>query len=37
MGVETAVKILAGQTVDANVNTGVELVTKDNLSQFTTK
>ena len=34
MGVETAVKILAGETVDANVNTGVELVTKDNVANF---
>jgi ribose transport system substrate-binding protein len=34
MGVETAVKVLAGLPVDANVNTGVELVTKDNLSKF---
>lgn len=34
MGVETAVKVLAGETVEANVNTGVELVTKDNLSKF---
>lgn len=34
MGVETAVKVLAGETVEANVNTGVELVTKENLSKF---
>jgi ribose transport system substrate-binding protein len=34
MGVETAVKVLAGLAVEANVNTGVELVTKDNLSKF---
>ena len=33
-GVETAVKILAGEAVDANVNTGVELVTKDNVANF---
>jgi ribose transport system substrate-binding protein len=34
MGVETAVKVIAGQTVDASVNTGVELVTKDNVANF---
>ena len=34
MGVETAVKVLAGETVPASVNTGVELVTKDNVAKF---
>ena len=34
MGVETAVKVRAGETVEANVNTGVELVTTENLSKF---
>ena len=34
MGVETAVKVLGGEAVEANVNTGVELVTKDNLAKF---
>lgn len=34
MGVETAVKVLAGETVEANVNTGVELVTKENIADF---
>lgn len=34
MGVETAVKVLAGETVEANVNTGVELVTKENIAKF---
>ncbi len=34
MGVETAVKVIAGETVDASVNTGVELVTKDNVANF---
>ena len=33
-GVETAVKVIAGQAVDASVNTGVELVTKDNVATF---
>ncbi len=33
-GVETAVKVIGGQAVDANVNTGVELVTKDNVAKF---
>jgi ribose transport system substrate-binding protein len=34
LGAETAAKVARGETVEKFVNTGVELVSKDNLSQF---
>jgi len=34
LGIETAVAAARGQTVQANVDTGTEMVTKDNASQF---
>lgn len=34
LGVDTAVKVIAGETVEANVNTGIELVTKENAAKF---
>lgn len=34
LGAETAAKVARGETVEAFVNTGVDLVTKENLSEF---
>jgi len=34
LGIETAVAVARGQTVPANVDTGTEVVTKDNASKF---
>jgi simple sugar transport system substrate-binding protein len=34
LGIETAVAAARGQTVQANVDTGTEMVTKDNVTQF---
>ena len=34
LGVETAAKVARGQQVEKSVNTGVDLVTKDNLGEF---
>ena len=34
LGIETAYKAATGQTVEANVDTGTEMVTKDNAAQF---
>jgi len=34
LGIETAVAVARGQTVPANVDTGTEIVTKDNASKF---
>ena len=34
MGIDTLVKVIEGQTVPANIDTGTGLVTKDNASQF---
>jgi simple sugar transport system substrate-binding protein len=35
LGIETAVKAARGESVQANVDTGTEMVTKDNVDQFT--
>ncbi len=34
MGIETAVKAARGQTVEASIDTGTEMVTKDNANKF---
>ena len=34
LGIDTAVKAAKGETVPANVDTGTEMVTKDNVAQF---
>ena len=34
LGIETAYKAAKGETVEANVDTGTEMVTKDNAAQF---
>jgi simple sugar transport system substrate-binding protein len=34
LGIETAVAAARGQSVQANVDTGTEMVTKDNVSKF---
>ena len=34
LGIDTAVKAARGETVQANVDTGTEVVTKDNVAQF---
>ena len=34
LGIETAYKAATGKTVEANVDTGTEMVTKDNAAQF---
>jgi simple sugar transport system substrate-binding protein len=34
LGIDTAVKAARGETVQANVDTGTQVVTKDNVDQF---
>ena len=34
MGIETAVQAARGETVQANIDTGTEMVTKDNAAEF---
>ena len=34
LGIETAYKAAKGETVEANVDTGTEMVTKENAAQF---
>jgi len=34
LGIDTAVKAARGENVPANVDTGTEMVTKDNVGQF---
>ena len=34
LGIETAYKAATGETVEPNVDTGTEMVTKDNVAEF---
>jgi simple sugar transport system substrate-binding protein len=34
LGIDTAVKAAKGESVSANVDTGTQMVTKDNVAQF---